>query len=171
MTKTILDGQISYLCPMKSIWKRFQYYGIGLTIGLLFTFIFFQNRGCSWLPENRVKNAILDNVIVFKTTDIEEMKTKGLEPADFIEILQYAAERHIEVIPEIDLPGHARAAIVAMKARYNRLMAEGKTKEATQYLLSDPDDTSVYLSVQNYNDNSANVCLPSTYAFIEKVLS
>lgn len=72
---------------MKSIWKRFQYYGIGLTIGLLFTFIFFQNRGCSWLPENRVKNAILDNVIVFKTTDIEEMKTKGLEPADYIEIL------------------------------------------------------------------------------------
>ena len=90
---------------------------------------------------------------------------------DFIEILRYATERHIEVIPEIDLPGHARAAIVAMKARYNRLMAEGKTKEATQYLLSDPDDTSVYLSVQNYNDNSANVCLPSTYAFIEKVLS
>ncbi len=72
---------------MKSIWKRFQYYGIGLTIGLLFTFIFFQNRGCSWLPENRVKNAIMDNVIVFKTTDIEEMQTKGLEPADYIEIL------------------------------------------------------------------------------------
>ncbi|WP_397471657.1 family 20 glycosylhydrolase [Rheinheimera sp.] len=91
--------------------------------------------------------------------------------ADFVEILRYATARHIEVIPEIDLPGHARAAIIAMKARYNRLIAEGKTEEATQYLLSDPDDTSVYLSVQNYNDNSANVCLPSTYAFIEKVLS
>lgn len=72
---------------MKSIWKRFQYYGIGLSIGLLFTFIFFQNRGCSWLPENRVKNAILDNVIVFKTSDVEEMQTIGLEPADYIEIL------------------------------------------------------------------------------------
>jgi hexosaminidase len=90
--------------------------------------------------------------------------------ADFIEILQYAAERHIEVVPEIDLPGHARAAIVAMKARYNRLMAAGQPQAASQYLLSDPNDSSTYLSVQNYNDNSANVCLPSTYAFVDKVV-
>ena len=90
--------------------------------------------------------------------------------ADFIEILQYAAARHIEVIPEIDLPGHARAAIVAMKARYNRLQALGQPQAAAQYLLSDPADTSRYLSVQNYNDSSANVCLESTYAFVEKVV-
>ncbi|HSG52652.1 MAG TPA: family 20 glycosylhydrolase [Rheinheimera sp.] len=90
--------------------------------------------------------------------------------ADFIEILRYAAERHIEVIPEIDFPGHARAAIVAMKARYNRLVAAGDTKGAEHYLLSDPADTSSYLSVQNYTDNSANVCLDSTYQFIDTVL-
>lgn len=72
---------------MKSIWKRFQYYGIGLGIGLMFTFIFFQNRGCSWLPENRVKNAILDNVIVFKTTDIESIERNGFTPDDYIQIL------------------------------------------------------------------------------------
>lgn len=90
--------------------------------------------------------------------------------SDFIEILQYAAQRHIEVIPEIDLPGHARAAIIAMKARYNRLMAAGQPEAASQYLLSDPADTSTYLSVQNYNDNSANVCMPSTYAFVDKVV-
>ncbi|MBZ9611483.1 family 20 glycosylhydrolase [Rheinheimera maricola] len=90
--------------------------------------------------------------------------------ADFIEILRYAAARHIEVIPEIDLPGHARAAIVAMRARYNRLMAAGQPEAARQYLLSDPHDSSQYLSVQNYNDNAANVCLASTYAFVDKVL-
>ncbi|HEX5794164.1 MAG TPA: family 20 glycosylhydrolase, partial [Rheinheimera sp.] len=90
---------------------------------------------------------------------------------DFIQILRYATERHIEVIPEIDLPGHARAAIVAMKARYNKLMAQGKPEQAAKYLLSDPNDNSTYLSVQNYNDNSANVCLASTYTFIEKVLT
>ena len=90
---------------------------------------------------------------------------------DFIEILQYAAKNHIEVIPEIDLPGHARAAIVAMKARYHRLTAAGQHEAAAQYLLSDPADTSTYLSVQNYTDNSANVCLESTYVFIDKVLS
>lgn len=90
--------------------------------------------------------------------------------ADFIEILQYAKARHIEVIPEIDLPGHARAAIVAMQARYQRLMAAGQNEAASQYLLSDPQDSSRYLSVQNYTDNAANVCLDSTYAFVDKVL-
>lgn len=89
---------------------------------------------------------------------------------DFVTLLRYAAERHIEVIPEIDLPGHARAAIVAMKARYNRLQALGQAEAAKAYLLSEPDDQSQYLSVQNYTDNAANVCLPSTYAFVDKVV-
>jgi hexosaminidase len=90
--------------------------------------------------------------------------------ADFVDLLKFADARHIEVIPEIDMPGHARAAIKAMEARYKRLMAEGKKVEASQYLLSDPLDKSVYASVQNYTDNAANVCLPSTYAFVEKVV-
>ncbi|MBU2070964.1 MAG: carbohydate-binding domain-containing protein [Gammaproteobacteria bacterium] len=90
--------------------------------------------------------------------------------ADFIEILRYAGERHIEVIPEIDLPGHARAAIVAMNARYNRLMALGQPDAARAYLLAEPGDSSQYISVQNYTDNAANVCLPSTYAFVDKVI-
>lgn len=90
--------------------------------------------------------------------------------ADFIEILKYAAERHIEVIPEIDMPGHARAAVKAMQARYTKLKAKGQLEQAKQFLLSDPADQSVYLTVQNYNDNSVNVCLPSAYAFADKVL-
>lgn len=90
--------------------------------------------------------------------------------ADFIEILQYAAARHIEVIPEIDMPGHARAAVKAMEARYARLMEEEKFAEAEQYLLSDPKDRSRYLTVQNYTDNSLNVCRESSYAFIDKVI-
>ena len=39
---------------------------------------------------------------------------------DFLDILLYAAERHIEVVPEIDLPGHSRAAIKAMEFRRKR---------------------------------------------------
>jgi len=89
---------------------------------------------------------------------------------DFIEILKFAAARHIDVIPEIDMPGHARAAIQAMEARYKKLLAAGQKEAAEQYLLSDPTDTSTYLSVQNYTDNAINVCLPSTYAFAEKVV-
>ncbi|MDB5087289.1 MAG: Hexosaminidase, partial [Mucilaginibacter sp.] len=50
--------------------------------------------------------------------------------ADYIEILKYADKLHIVVIPEIEAPGHARAAIKSMNARYTRLMAEGKKAEA-----------------------------------------
>ncbi len=89
---------------------------------------------------------------------------------DFIEILKFASARHIEVIPEIDMPGHARAAIKSMEARYKRLMKDGKKAEAERYLLSDPLDKSRYISIQNYTDNAINVCLPSTYAFAEKVI-
>jgi len=89
---------------------------------------------------------------------------------DFLKILKYASARHIEVVPEIDMPGHARAAIKAMEARYKRLMKEGNKAEAERYLLSDPLDQSQYMSVQFYNDNAINVALPSTYAFVDKVI-
>lgn len=90
--------------------------------------------------------------------------------ADFIEILQYAKQRYIDVIPEIETPGHARAAIAAMTARYNRLMKEGKKEEAEKFLLYHPGDTSVYKSVQRWYRNVIDVALPSTYTFLEKVV-
>ncbi|WP_316815772.1 family 20 glycosylhydrolase [Pedobacter nyackensis] len=89
---------------------------------------------------------------------------------DFIEILKYANARHIKVIPEIETPGHARAAIKAMDARYRRLMKLGRPEEARRYLLRDTLDHSVYRSVQGYKDNVMNIALPSTYAFIEQVI-
>lgn len=90
--------------------------------------------------------------------------------ADYIEILRYAAARHIEVIPEIEMPGHARAAVVSMAARARRL-AQTTTAQAEQYLLADPEDKSVYESAQAYTDNVMNPGLPSTYVFIEHVAS
>jgi len=89
---------------------------------------------------------------------------------DFIEILQFAAERHIEVIPEINMPGHARAAIKAMEYRYRKLMEEGKKEEAEMYLLSDPDDQSEYSSAQLYDDNIICVCKDAPYTFYETVV-
>lgn len=88
---------------------------------------------------------------------------------DFVEVLKYAKARHIEVIPEVDMPGHARAAIISMEARYDRLIKAGDKAGAEAYLLSDPKDTSEYLTVQNYDDNSVNVCMDSAYNFIDKV--
>jgi hexosaminidase len=89
---------------------------------------------------------------------------------DFMEIIRYAYDRHVDVIPEINLPGHARAAIRAMELRYNRLMKEGKTEEALKYRLIDPDDGSVYNSAQGYNDNVACVCQDAVYRFFEVAL-
>lgn len=93
-----------------------------------------------------------------------------LSAADYVAILQAAAARQIEVIPSIDMPGHSRAAIVAMEARYGRLMSEGKKAEAEAYRLADPADTTHYRSIQNYDDNTLNVCLPATYRFVDTVV-
>jgi len=90
--------------------------------------------------------------------------------SDFIELLKYAAERHIKIIPEVNFPGHARAAIKAMEARYERLMSEGNPEAAEEFRLTDPADTSEYRSAQAYKDNVVSVARPSTYRFYHKVL-
>jgi len=93
-----------------------------------------------------------------------------LSRADYIEILKAAAARGITVIPEFDMPGHSRAAIHSMEARYRKLMSEGRKADAEAFRLVEPGDTTQYRSVQNYNDNTLNVCLPSTYRFIDAVI-
>lgn len=89
---------------------------------------------------------------------------------EYIEILKYAADRHIEVIPEIDMPGHARAAILAMKARAARFLENGDADAAREFRLDEPEDRSSYRSVQNYTDNVVNVCNESVYRFLEVVI-
>ena len=90
--------------------------------------------------------------------------------ADFVQILKYASDRHITVIPEIESPGHARAALRAMDARYERLMQAGKKADAERYLLRDLTDKSTYRSVQGFSDNVIDVSLPSVYNFMERVV-
>ncbi|MGF1688021.1 carbohydate-binding domain-containing protein [Photobacterium japonica] len=89
---------------------------------------------------------------------------------EYREILTYAAERNIEVIPELDMPGHAHAAVKAMEARYHRLMDAGKQAEAEEFLLTDFEDKSDYLSVQLFTDNAMNVCMESTFSFVDQVV-
>jgi len=89
---------------------------------------------------------------------------------NFEEILKYAAVRHIDVIPEFDFPAHARAAVQAMERRFERYKDTNPTK-ASEYRLLDPNDTSEHVSVQYYTDNLANPCIPSTYAFLRKVVT
>lgn len=72
---------------MSTFLKRLKYYGIGFGIGLVFIFFFFQNRGCSWLPSNRVKNAILDRLIVISDSTDLVFKSKGLNKQDIVNAL------------------------------------------------------------------------------------
>jgi hexosaminidase len=89
---------------------------------------------------------------------------------DYLNILAAAKARQIEVIPSFDMPGHSRAAIRSMEVRYDRLMALGKRDEALRYRLVEPEDTTKYSSIQNYDDNTLNVCIDSTYRFLDTVI-
>lgn len=69
------------------------------------------------------------------------------------EVVEYAQIRGISVIPEIDIPGHCRAAIKSLP-----------------HLLLDTQDHSQYRSVQHYSDNVISPALEGTYAFLDTVL-
>lgn len=90
--------------------------------------------------------------------------------SDYQEILRAATANHIQVIPSFDMPGHSRAAIKSMEARYKNRMAQGDEAGAKQYLLTDFEDQTQYESIQFYTDNTLNVCMESTYDFIEKIM-
>ena len=89
---------------------------------------------------------------------------------DFIDILRFAKNHHIEVVPEIDMPGHMRSALKSMEVRYHNYMEEGKEDSALMYLLTDFEDTTYYTSAQRYHDNTANPCMESTYRFVQVVI-
>ena len=83
----------------------------------------------------------------------------GAEPAggfysqdDIREIVAHASSLSVEVIPEIDIPGHNAATLVALPE-----LTDGQ--EA-------PDS---YHSVQGYPNNALNPAIPMTYEFLEKV--
>jgi hexosaminidase len=86
---------------------------------------------------------------------------------DFVEMLKYARERHITVIPVVNFPAHVRSAIKSMEFRYQKLMKEGKVAEANEFRLIDPDDTSKYISAQGYHDNVVCVGRESVFHFYD----
>lgn len=69
------------------------------------------------------------------------------------EVVCFALERGITIIPEIDIPGHCRAAIRSLP-----------------HLLVDPQDQSQYRSIQAYTDNVLSPALAGTYTFLDAVM-
>ena len=70
-------------------------------------------------------------------------------PADVRRILTHAAALRIEVLPEIEIPGHAFALNLARMG------------------MRDPGDNSHAASVQGYMDNSLNPAMPDTWGLIK----
>ncbi len=87
-----------------------------------------------------------------------------LTRTEFIDFLRYCQSLGIQVIPEIESPGHARAAVKAMEARYRR------TGDDTYRLIEDGDN-STYTSAQSFHDNVINPALEGPYRFMDKVIS
>ncbi|SAL61764.1 beta-N-acetylhexosaminidase [Caballeronia peredens] len=94
-----------------------------------------------------------------------------LSRAEYVALVRYAADRFVEIVPEIDMPGHARAAVVSMEARYQRLRAQGDAAAASAYRLLDPADTSNTTTVQFYDRRSfLNPCSDGAQRFASKVI-
>ena len=72
---------------------------------------------------------------------------------DVKEIVAYAAARSVDILPEIDVPAHAKAAVISYPG-----------------LLQDPADTSDYRSIQQVHNNTMDPGLESTYTFIDNVV-
>ena len=75
---------------------------------------------------------------------------------DIREVVQYAAERSIMVVPEIDMPGHMMAAIAA----YPGLTCDDKPQPV-------PPNGKFY----GREDDNLNPCEDSTFIFVDKVLT
>ncbi len=96
--------------------------------------------------------------------DLSQCANGYFTRAEFIDLLKYARAHGVRIIPEIETPGHARAAIVAMK---NRAM---NNPTAEQFRLWDDKNESVFTSAQNYHDNVLNVASDDVYRFIDRVV-
>ena len=114
-----------------------------------------------------------DNLIPIYGSGPDSNSSPGsgyLSKSEFMNILKYANERNITIIPQISYPSHIRSAIISMNARYQKYMKLGDKGEAEKYLLIDPNDESEYYSAQGFDDNIVCICRESAFNFYEKVI-
>ncbi|SEM61817.1 hexosaminidase [Chitinophaga rupis] len=81
------------------------------------------------------------------------------------EIIRYAAERHIEILPEIDVPGHSMAAIAAYPELCVTHNANTKVNPGSPFAKWFPTG-----GFEMYEDNSLTPTDERVYQFLDKVL-
>lgn len=61
-----------------SFWKRLRFFATGLVLGSIMVYFIFGERACSWLPGNRIKEDVIDRVIVFPESEIDALEVMGV---------------------------------------------------------------------------------------------
>jgi hexosaminidase len=91
---------------------------------------------------NRVNFSTAGKLLLPRYVSADKQYSGYYNAADIKHLIAYANDRQITIIPEIDLPGHARALIYALPEVFH-----------------DSNDKSLYHSVQFFTDNVVSVCL------------
>ena len=73
---------------MRDFLRRLKYYGLGFTVGLIFVVFFMRNRSCSWSPENRVKTAIFERILVLSEENQKKRSALKLSEKELIGAIQ-----------------------------------------------------------------------------------
>lgn len=76
---------------MNTFLRRLKYYGIGFGIGLIFVFVIFKQKGCSWTPGNRVKDAVFNRILVVDSLDSAFLVNRKLSQEDLRKLIQNAS--------------------------------------------------------------------------------
>lgn len=98
----------------------------------------------------------------FDKNDMSYANNRNYSREDYINIIKYAAERKIRILPEIDFPGHSLATVESLLA-YERRTGDKR------YTPVHPEDKSEFKSVQDVGRNTFDVGLESTYNFMALV--
>ena len=117
-----------------------------------------QPDGKGWYKED---GAIMSST-TFDKNDMSYENNRHYSREDYINLIKYAKERKIRILPEIDFPGHSRAVVEALRA-YERRTGD------TRYTPTHPEDKSVFASVQGVGDNTFDIGMESTYNFMALV--
>ena len=72
--------------------------------------------------------------------------------ADIRDIVAFAGEVGVDVVPEIDMPGHCYAMLQAIPA------------------LRDPGENAPYYSIQSFPNNCLNPAVEATYGVVEAII-
>ena len=72
---------------MGSFFRRLKYYGTGLLVGLIFVSFFMRGRGCSWMPENRLKTALFERIIILSEENQKKLSELQLTEKELLTAL------------------------------------------------------------------------------------